>query len=490
MAEAVISAVIGDMVSRAISFVIGHSTGQDSTSAKLQRIRHMLIKIGSVVEEAKGRQITNHGTLEWLSELVNGMYRGRYFLDISNESLSVGIKEFVMLLERFPPIFKPLRTNLYVDCEMFGRHIEREQVINLFLHKGNPSERKLDILPIIGNIGVGKKTLVQNVCDDKRVHCHFSSIFLYDFFFLTVMDNSEPRIVLGSRHSIGDFGNLNEPLQTFKHKLKYKRFLHVFENVDSEKKQMLQVLLSELGSCKQGSKIIVTSTHNHTASIGTVQRIKLRILPRELFWSYFKALALPDADFQESCPRMAAIGMAIAKKLDGSFFGAKITGALLKVHPNIQFCSEALRSSIWDIPVLGSSLPYVSDVTNYFPSKQKKKKNKKGDDKKKRKNYKKKRNGQAYYVEWDSDASSNSDDDDDEKPSKGIVSIAIKEAPSLFSTPFCLMAKGDTKVSRDDELELTYDDLVRMLNDTDDYMHKEKKVEGLEDEISISSRFL
>lgn len=85
MAEAVISAVIGDMVSRAISFVIGHSTGQDSTSAKLQRIRHMLIKIGSVVEEAKGRQITNHGTLEWLSELVNGMYRGRYFLDISNE---------------------------------------------------------------------------------------------------------------------------------------------------------------------------------------------------------------------------------------------------------------------------------------------------------------------------------------------------------------------------------------------------------------------
>nr|TKW28218.1 hypothetical protein SEVIR_3G321700v2 [Setaria viridis] len=422
MAEAVISAVIGDMVTRAISFVIGHSTGQDSTSAKLQRIRHMLIKIGSVVEEAKGRQITNHGTLEWLSELVNGMYRGRYFLDISNEvsqnlvdvndnkdvpyrfllssfnpakhshisylifhddsilefnnvlanlqSLSVGIKEFVMLLERCPPIFKPLRTNLYVDCEMFGRHIEREQVINLFLHKGNPSERKLDILPIIGNISVGKKTLVQNVCDDKRVHCHFSSIFLYDFFFLTVMDNSEPRIVLGSRHSIGDFGNLNEPLQTFKHKLKNKRFLHVFENVDSEKKQMLQVLLSELGSCKQGSKIIVTSTHNHTASIGTVQRIKLRILPRELFWSYFKALALPDADFQESCPRMAAIGMAIAKKLDGSFFGAKITGALLKVHPNIQFWSEALRSSIWDIPVLGSSLPYVSDVANYFPSKQ------------------------------------------------------------------------------------------------------------------------
>ncbi|CAL4899599.1 unnamed protein product [Urochloa decumbens] len=406
MAEAVISAVIGEMVSRAISIVIGRSTGQESTNVKLRRIRYMLIKIGSVVEEAKGRQITNHGTLEWLSELINGMYQGRYFLDISKDglpdrvdvddnkdrphpfllssfspvkrlrisarsikilfshddnileinnilanlqSLSVGITEFVMVIESCPPVLKPLRTNLYVDCEMFGRHVEREQVINFLLHKGNPSERKLDVLPIIGNIGVGKTTLVQHVCDD---------------------DNCDTRIVLNCKYSTGNLGDLNEPLQTFKHKLINKRFLMVFDNVDSEKKQMLQVLLSNLKSCKQGSKIIVTSTHNHTASIGTVQPIKLKNLPCEKFWFYFKALAFPDADFEENCPRMASIGMAIAKKLNVSFFGAKIIGALLKVHPNIQFWTEALRSSIWDLPVLDSSLPYISDFTNYFLSRQ------------------------------------------------------------------------------------------------------------------------
>ncbi|PUZ66990.1 hypothetical protein GQ55_3G394600 [Panicum hallii var. hallii] len=428
MAEAFISAVIGDMVSRAISIVISRSTRQESINAKLTRIRHMLIKIGSAVEEAKGRQITNHGTLEWLSELISGMYQGRYFLDISKDgsqnlvdvndnkdvpypfllssfnhakrlrisassikiqfskddsileinnvlanlqSLSVGIREFVVLLDCCPPILKPLRTNLYVDCEMFGRHVERERVINFLLHKGNPSERKLDILPIIGNVGVGKTTLVQHVCDDARVRSHFSSILLSDFFTLTVMENSETRIVLNSKYSTGDFGNFNDLLQTFKHKLNNKRFLMVFENVDSEKKQMLQVLLSNLRSCKQGSKVIVTSPHNHTASvIGTVQPIKLSILPCEKFWFYFKALAFPDADFEENFPRMAAIGMAIAKKLNGSFFGAKIIGALLKVHPNIQFWSEALRSSIWDLPVLGSSLPYISDVANYFLSRQ------------------------------------------------------------------------------------------------------------------------
>jgi hypothetical protein len=103
----------------------------------------------------------------------------------------------------------------------------------------------------------------------------------------------------------------------------------------------------------------------------------------------------------------------------------------------------------------------------------KNKKDKKNDEKKKKKFIKKKKNGQAYFVEWDSDASSD-DDDDDDKPSKGVAEIAIKEAPSLFSTPHCLMAKGGAKVQQDDELdELSYDDLVEMLNDADEFMTKE-----------------
>ena len=87
------------------------------------------------------------------------------------------------------------------------------------------------------------------------------------------------------------------------------------------------------------------------------------------------------------------------------------------------------------------------------------KKDKKNDEKKKKKKFiKKKRNGQAYFVEWDSDASS--DDDDDDKPSKRVAGIATKEAPSLFSTPHCLMEKGGAKVLQDDQLEeFSYDDL-------------------------------
>ena len=113
----------------------------------------------------------------------------------------------------------------------------------------------------------------------------------------------------------------------------------------------------------------------------------------------------------------------------------------------------------------------------------KNKKDKKNDEKKKKKFIKKKKNGQAYFVEWDFDASSDDDDDDDDdKPSKGVAGIAIKEAPSLFSTPYFLMAKGGAKVLQDDELEeFSYDDFVDMLNDADELVIKEKeKLKDLE----------
>jgi hypothetical protein len=97
-------------------------------------------------------------------------------------------------------------------------------------------------------------------------------------------------------------------------------------------------------------------------------------------------------------------------------------------------------------------------------------KKKKFEDKKKFKKYNKKKNGKICYVEWGSDASSDSDSDDDdegdEKPStKGLGSIAIKEALSLFNTSYCLMAKGKAKVCENDKF--TYDDLIEMVSNLD-----------------------
>jgi hypothetical protein len=69
----------------------------------------------------------------------------------------------------------------------------------------------------------------------------------------------------------------------------------------------------------------------------------------------------------------------------------------------------------------------------------------------------------------DASLDSNSSDDDDVKPSKkGLAGIAIKEAPSLFDTPYCLMAKGEPKVCETDVF--TYDDPVEMVSNLDDLL--------------------
>jgi hypothetical protein len=109
-----------------------------------------------------------------------------------------------------------------------------------------------------------------------------------------------------------------------------------------------------------------------------------------------------------------------------------------------------------------------------FPSKKNKNYGKKKIENKKKKYFKKEKNGQAYFVELDSDESS---DDEDDKPSSALAGIAIKEAPSLFSKHLCLMAKGESKVtndeaSDDEEDSLSYDDLVRMISESDDVLRK------------------
>jgi hypothetical protein len=124
----------------------------------------------------------------------------------------------------------------------------------------------------------------------------------------------------------------------------------------------------------------------------------------------------------------------------------------------------------------------LGHIANNYPTK--KNKNKDGEDKKKKLYHKK--DDKAYLVECDSDASS--DDDDDDSSSKLNANIAIKEASSLFSSPHCLMSKGDAKVKTiddlndidDDEVDdldddgYSYDDLFKMLGEADDYMHMEE----------------
>lgn len=432
MAEAVFSAVVGDVVSRVISLVAGRFGDQQSTDtdAKLKRICRMLIRIHSVVEEAKGRQITNHGALDWLSELNDGVYEGRYLLDTAGccrdqpeledhqvaaqpftlssfnpakrirvaacavksilslrpdagadeidrvleslRSLSGDLREFMMLLQGCKKrIRRPLATNIFAEGQMFGRHVEKERIINFLLHDDDgPLTEKLlvPLLPVVGDIGSGKTTLVQHVCDDARVRSRFPIIMLFNITSTYAMAMGEATVVIRSKHVIGDSGNLKHPLHVLDGDFRKKRFLMVFEDVDMHKKQMLEELLPRLRNGKLGSKIIVTTSNGHVARMGTVEPIKLKALRHPEYWFFFKAHAFAGTDVEED-PRMVAAGKGIARKLNGSFFGAKIVGGVLKARPDPRFWRRVLRSNIGELSSLGDGLGYMADLAeNLLPS--------------------------------------------------------------------------------------------------------------------------
>ncbi|PUZ66997.1 hypothetical protein GQ55_3G395300 [Panicum hallii var. hallii] len=440
MAEAIVSAVIGDAVSRVISLLMGRfGVGHhQSAEAKLRRIFHTLVRIHAAVEEARGRQITNGGALRWLSELIYGEYQARYLLDTvgrgdrdeledtdsrddkqvpppprdsftspfnpakrvrrvaasavrralsrrdpgadgdeidrvleSLQEVSAHLGEFILLLQGCQPIRRPLPTSIFLDGQMFGRHVEKERIINFLLHDGGGRPAgELGVLPVVGAIGAGKTTLVQHACDDDRVRRHFSAILFFNFSCTYAIAASGGAAALRSKHVIGDAQlSLNDdPLRWIKGNFQSKRFLVVFEDVDDmRRKQMLEELLLKLRCAEQGSKVIFTTSNRRVSTLGTVEPVVLKVLPTPEYWFFFKALAFAGRDLEEN-PRLVAAGKAIARKLNGSFPGAKIVGGLLKDRPDPRFWCKVLASNIGGLSLLGDGFGYIADLSeNLLP---------------------------------------------------------------------------------------------------------------------------
>lgn len=218
--EAFLSAVLGDLVSRSITFVIdNYYRRQKGLEENLQQLRLVLLRIQATVEEAEGRHITNQAMLQQLETLREAVYKGCYLLDtfgyrmmqqrmtsdqvrhipfalskfspakrfcfpsrrINMTIQGDGLKkvqkmlesfhniindmaEFVIFLKSYPPITRqPYSKHLILEKCMFGRQAEKEKVISFLLQPEPPGEESLQVLPIIGPPRVGKRTLVE-VC--------------------------------------------------------------------------------------------------------------------------------------------------------------------------------------------------------------------------------------------------------------------------------------------------------------------------------------
>ncbi|XBJ26480.1 hypothetical protein VPH35_003889 [Triticum aestivum] len=338
--ELAISAVTGELMSRFISFLANkyHSSHEYSEEKQLKRLQQLLLRAHTVIEEADGRYITNSGMLVQLSMLADAMYRGYWALGASRyisleesieeegevcnpsapkrfrmvhgsarknkatypvdlqgaleslEDVVAGMTEFVVLLGGCDRMLRrPYDAYLYNDNIMFGRHAEKQKLLNFMLWHNSPGGGAPAILPIIGGPMVGKRTLVAHVCKDERVRSHFSLIL----------------------HLNGDsFSSLTDHDRS----LLPGKILVVVELVsDVDEEDWAKFCLAVATSMDNGSKVIIISHLKNSERLGTVEPIFLKTLSYEEFSYLFKTLAFGSANPAQH-PRLARIADELVRE--------------------------------------------------------------------------------------------------------------------------------------------------------------------------------
>ncbi|XP_037414043.1 disease resistance protein RGA2-like [Triticum dicoccoides] len=385
--EPLLSAIVGDLVSRALSMVTQrYLQSKGAEEEKLQRLRAVLLRIDATVEEAEGRHITNQAMLQQLQMLRRGMYRGYYTLDTfryrahrdkadgevstrrslalssfrrtffsvcdapsMDEVLDAGscsnldkmlsslervigdMQEFVMFLASYPRISRqPYSAYLFCDQVMFGRQMEKETILSFLLCREAVRNGSLGVLPIIGPARVGKSTLVEHVCLDERVRRRFSLIV---FFSGNDLKGGNLATLKGS----GVIKHQN--LASSPH----GDSLAVIELAgDMDEETWRGLYTSAASHLTPGSKIILTSRSDKIASLGTAESLMLKSLSQEAYWYFFKTVAFGSTNPGEH-PSMAALGMEIAFHMNRSFMAANIVASLLRTNLDIQFWRRVLR---------------------------------------------------------------------------------------------------------------------------------------------------
>ncbi|KAL6849890.1 hypothetical protein ACP4OV_020517 [Aristida adscensionis] len=351
--EALLSAVASDLIGRLVSFLIGNYLDPVVTDATV-RLKRGLLRARAVVEEAEGRQMGNRAMLLQLDQLRGAMYRGLYALDAfrrravdrntrsravatssfsfrlsprggntaadglaavarSLEATLSDMKEFVVLLGCCPRLNRqPYSAYLFMESCMFGRQMEKEQIIGFLLQQ--PAQ-DLEVIPIIGPHEVGKRTLVEHVCLDERVQQHFSKVHHLRSDDLdppswSLLDPTTRSLI------VVDFAGGD-----------------AYDYEEEEAWRRFNSSMRRRGHSE--SKIILISRTERHACLGAMPPLQLRAPRPEELWYFFRALAFGAADPEER-PDLLRLAMAMCGGIrdDTVFASANILAAALRADLN------------------------------------------------------------------------------------------------------------------------------------------------------------
>ncbi|KAF0918833.1 hypothetical protein E2562_026205 [Oryza meyeriana var. granulata] len=400
--EVVLPVALSKVLGRIFSFLFDSLSRPAVAGARdvhRRRLERLLSNIGTMVEEAEGRHITNVQLLSHLKALTDGMFRGRFALEVTDlddinntgddddgdeggddvrrrsfalcssfnrakrsrvtslifggngsgddgterlaavvdelESLmSDYMREFILMVQGYPrKVHRPVRTTLYMDRCVFGRHVEKERIVDFLLQRPPAGAPYLSVLAVVGGKKVGKTTLVKHACDDELVRDHFARIEWFETPDVvreaglpgqTVWESDGPEYLAGVRRIIA-----SQRFSSARSLLVFEDAWPIDEAAWSELASTPSATTTTLAAA--GTKLLFTCRDADLARLGTVEPVVLRHLPPEEYWYYFMAFAFGGADPREH-PRIAAVGREISEHLERTFLESRVLGTLLRAN--------------------------------------------------------------------------------------------------------------------------------------------------------------
>ncbi|KAJ4793001.1 Disease resistance protein RGA2 [Rhynchospora pubera] len=399
-----VEAAAGTIVGNAVSSITSRFEMQERLDATPFKLQQELLKIESAIIEARKRRITNQKLLEWLAQIIDAAHLANYYhrtfkqsnsfplmgksicacnlpiaptyreakrrrtiktLLFGDEELknlhdilemvkSIDIRTFLDMVYAQPE--RPMKTYLYMEHNrLLNRDKERQQVMNFLSEPGKAGENNVDILPIVGTKGGGKTSLALHCFYDPKVQNHFP-LKIYTCPSIISNDDFDDimstifRDILEKCNSINISSDLNTLKVMLKQKLSSVRFLLMIEHLwvvgSTYMDPMVWKALWDCLRCgKQGSKVILISRMRLPCEIVNPDAAPIILdgFSDDEYTMFFNEHAFGGAD-PDDYPELAEIGREIAKKMNGSIWGAKILGELLRDNLNAQFWSNFMQN--------------------------------------------------------------------------------------------------------------------------------------------------
>ncbi|XXG50947.1 hypothetical protein AAC387_Pa02g4836 [Persea americana] len=207
--------------------------------------------------------------------------------------------------------------------------------------------------------GLGKTTLAQQVCNDKRVEAYFKQPIWVCVSDPPDVNRIATKIIKSLNSSNPDNLDLDTLLHNLRKAVDGKLFLLVLDDVWDENGTLWQKLRVPLKSAGPGSGIVVTTRSLSVADkMETTYIHDLGVLSNSDCWKLFKSIAFKGVE-DEECQELTEIGEKIVERCKGVPLAIRALGSLLRANRKKWYWEHVLESEIWkwDIPKDDGILP-------------------------------------------------------------------------------------------------------------------------------------